>query len=148
MKKTLVTGMAVLTLMGSVNVSALALNKTPISFGDVETSSSSVSDSIIEHPELTPEQKMDREARMKERDAKIQESQRKWSALTDAQKNEIYDLMDKQIDIKCQMLDKYAANGIIDKDAAEKMKARLVERKTSMRSSGKMPMLFVGKHSR
>lgn len=142
MKKMLVTGMAVLSLMGSVHASALALNSAP----NVDANSS-ISDSNVEKQksQLTPEQKAEREAKKKEWNAKIQESQKKWSALTDAQKNEIYDLMEKQIDIKIQMIDKYTANGVIDKDTAEKMKARLLERKTNMRSSGKMPMLFVGR---
>ena len=70
------------------------------------------------------------DAKRKEWHTKIQNSQNKWSTLTDAQKNEIYALIDKQIDIKLQTIDKYLGYGVIDKDTADKIKTKLTERKT------------------
>lgn len=139
MKKLFATSLVVLSLIGSISMPAFAASSDTKGTGIAGTSSS-VSEGYHrrQKPELTAEQKA-------EHLAKIQDSQKKWSALTDAQKNEIYALYDKQIDLKSQTIDQYLQYGIIDKDTADKMKSKLAERKEQIRKSGKMPMIAWGK---
>jgi Zn-dependent M16 (insulinase) family peptidase len=66
--------------------------------------------------------------------------QKKWSALTDEQKEEIYALKEKAADIQAQIIDKYQKWGIIDKSTADDMKEKITERKNKMRKSDKIPM--------
>jgi hypothetical protein len=142
MKKLIATSLIVLSLISSVNLIGFAASNNSISDSNDSTVSAVSEDySRKQKPQLTPEQKAELDAKRKEWLAKKQNSQKKWSALTDAQKNEIYALMDKQIDIKSQMIDKYLANGVIDHATATKMKEKLAERKTQMRKSGKMPRI-------
>ncbi len=142
MKKTFATSLIVLSLIGSMNTTGFAASNGTIAVNS-GTTSSSVSEDYCrkERPQLTPEQKAEMDAKRKEWIAKIQDSQNKWSTLTNAQKNEIYALMDQQIDIKIQTIDKYLEDGVIDKDSADKIKAKLSEHKAKMRESGKMPMI-------
>lgn len=143
-KKSFAAGFLILSLIGTMNMQSFAAEsrlksnsaKTAVSVSEVHCKS-----------QLTPEQKADIEAKRKAWATKMQDSQKKWSALTDAEKNKIYDLIDKQIDIKIQAIDQMATNGVIDKDIANKMKTRLTERKAHMRKSGAMPLLGFGKRS-
>ncbi len=96
-----------------------------------------------ERPVLTDEQKAEMEARHQ----KMTEAQSKWGAVTDAQKEEIYALKDKAIDVDAQIIDKYLEWGVIDSDTGAEMKSRLSDRKTQMRDSGRMPG-FGGKGGR
>ncbi len=142
MKKFLATGLIVLSLIGTVNTPGFAAENNAASNSG---GTSSVTEDYKGKQNLTPEQKAEKEAKRKEWHAKIKNSQKNWSALTDAQKNEIYSLIDKEIDDKILVIDKYAAYGVIDKAAADKMKTRLNEQKTKMRQSGKFPMIGLRK---
>ena len=90
---------------------------------------------------LTAEQKaaMDeqRQLQMEQRDAALA----KWNALTDAQKNEIYDLKEKASAIDSQIIDKYLEYGIVDQTTADNMKAMMTERNAQMRTDGQFPMM-------
>ncbi len=141
MKKSFTAGFLVLLLVGTMNMPSFSAES--IKFNRTETTAS-IREVHCKSP-LTPEQKAEIEVKRKAWIAKMQESQKKWSALTDAQKNEIYDLVDKQIDIKIQTIDRMATNGVIDKDTADKMKSGLTERKVNMRKSGAMPLFGFGK---
>jgi type IV pilus biogenesis protein CpaD/CtpE len=90
----------------------------------------------INMKDLTGKQKVE----MKERKAQFNALQKKWAALTDAQKEEIYALKDKEADIRAQIIDKYLEWGIINKAAAADMKKKITENKTNMRKNDKMPM--------
>lgn len=139
MKKALATGLVMASLIGTLNMPVFAeTSSEAVQSSSGTTSSASESENHCQKFNLTPEQKA-------EWKAKIENSQKKWSEMTDAQKNEIYELMDKQIDTKIQLIDKYAEDGIIDKETADKMKARLTESKTKIRESGKMPWLKMGR---
>ncbi|MDP4163444.1 MAG: DUF2680 domain-containing protein [Bacillota bacterium] len=141
MKKKFVTSLVVLTLLCSVSATAFAATDNSVTPVGVSASS----EVGANKKQLTPEQKAQFEAKRQEMMQKMQDAQKKWAAMTDAQKNEIYDLMDKQIDAKLQTIDKLSASGVIDKDTADKMKAKLTERKAQMRTSGEMPMFGGGK---
>ena len=67
-----------------------------------------------------------------------------WSALTDAQKEEIYGLTDEKAAIESQIIDKYLELGLIDAQTAATMKENITTQSSEMRSGGKMPMLGRG----
>lgn len=90
---------------------------------------------------LTVEQKAameeQRQLQMEQRDAALA----KWNALTDAQKNEIYDLTEKASAIESQIIDKYLEYGIVDQTTADNIKTRMNERNAQMRTDGQFPMM-------
>ncbi|MGL5440689.1 MAG: DUF2680 domain-containing protein [Filifactoraceae bacterium] len=71
----------------------------------------------------------------------------KWDTLTDAQKNEIYDLYDQKATIDNKIIDKYLDYGLIDSTTATDMKKNIDNRKSDIRTNGKMPG-FPGKGMR
>ena len=79
-----------------------------------------------------------------EQSAAMEEIISKWDALTDEQKEEIYGLNDQKTAIDSQIIDKYVEFGLIDAEAAAEMKENLENRRSDMRSNGRMPM-FGGK---
>ncbi len=90
-------------------------------------------------PAITDEQK----AKMEADRAAIKEKQdavkAKWAAMTQAQKDAIYNLLDQQVTVENQLIDQYAANGLLDADTAKTMKDRNTQQAASLRSSGGMP---------
>lgn len=86
---------------------------------------------------LTEEQKTEMEAKRVQMEAMTE----KWSALTDAQKEEIYALKEKASRINSQIIDKYLEWGLMDQNTADEMKAGLTESITRMRENGKMPFM-------
>ncbi len=99
-------------------------------------------------PQLTDEQRAEFQAQMEARRAQFDAMQNKWSALTDAQKEEIYAMKDKAMDIDAQIIDKYLEWGVIDADTAAEMKSNLETRKSDMRTNGRMPMMGGGRGDR
>jgi len=89
---------------------------------------------LTNHPTLTDEQK----AEMK---SKHDEMNEKWSALTDAQKEKIFKLMDQDIDIKIKTIEEYLSLGLIDQETATEIKTRLNEKKAKMRENNIFPMM-------
>jgi predicted transcriptional regulator len=92
-------------------------------------------------PELTDDmrEKIDK---IKE---KKQEQVKKWNSLTEAQKAEIYKLQDEIAELSKKMADKYSEFGIIDKDTAKRIKEKVDELNSKIKSEGLMPMLDGGK---
>ncbi|MHB1154090.1 MAG: DUF2680 domain-containing protein [Eubacteriales bacterium] len=65
---------------------------------------------------------------------------KKWAALSDAQKEEIYQLKDKIIDTQLQIIDKYVEWEIIDESKAVEIKEGLIDSKTNIRDNDRFPM--------
>lgn len=81
--------------------------------------------------------------------AKHEEFNQKWSTLSNTQKEKIYKLVDKEIDIKNQMIDEYLSFGFIDKESATIMKTKLNECKTKMREKDSFPIFDMkGRYSK
>ncbi|MPW26753.1 hypothetical protein GC105_13255 [Alkalibaculum sp. M08DMB] len=89
-------------------------------------------------PSQSEEQKTD----MKIKHSEMKE---KWSTLSDEQKEEIYKLMDKEIDIRIESINYYLSLGIIDEETATKMKEKLTENKIQIRERDQFP-IFSKKH--
>lgn len=71
--------------------------------------------------------------------AKHEELKAKWDSLNKDQKEEIYRLHEKSMDIKSELIDKYLEYGMIDKEAASGMKEKMNEHKANMRNNGELP---------
>ncbi len=64
----------------------------------------------------------------------------KWDALTDSQKQEIYDLCNDKLTIHTKIIDKYLEFGVIDSDTAASMKEGMTQRHNNAVNNGLMPM--------
>ena len=67
--------------------------------------------------------------------------QEKWLALTAAQKETIYNLLDKVISIEGKAIDQNLNLGVIDQATATDMHTKLSERAGDMRTNDRLPML-------
>ncbi|MEI7885021.1 MAG: hypothetical protein WCI30_06685 [Clostridia bacterium] len=70
----------------------------------------------------------------------MDELQKKWVALTAAQKETIYALQDKVISIEGRAIDQYLSLGLIDQATATEMRTRLSERAGDVRTNDRIPM--------
>lgn len=88
-------------------------------------------------PALTEEQKGEM---AKQFEAEYKEMQEKFSALTDEQKKEIYDLYDKVNVAKIKLLDKYVELGLMTDEEAKSIQKHMSEVSEKIRSEGQ----FIG----
>lgn len=92
--------------------------------------------------ELTEEQKAEMEAKMSQRKAEMEAemaaAKAKWDALTDAQKEEIYQLREQAIDLEIKTIEKQAELGLMDKAQATDMVAKMTEQKAKLREGNMM----------
>ena len=68
---------------------------------------------------------------------------KKWAALSDNQKEEVYKLIDELTETKSEILDKYFEFGVIDEVTYKEVKKLLSERKIDIREDGNMPIFGV-----
>ncbi len=147
--KKMLVGICVIATIGAFGVTAFGETTTGEVSGATPPTRPAFSEDFAKRAprELTEEQKAEMEARKAEFEAKkvkMDAMQEKWSALTDAQKEEIYTLKDKTADINTQIVDKYLQWGVIDQETADEMKTQINERKTDMRQDGRMPLFGRG----
>ena len=79
---------------------------------------------------------------------KIEHLREKWAALTDAQKAEVYALMEKQGQNGAALIDKLTELGLLDSDEAAKLKQQGQEHFNKLRDSGECPLMPPHRHSR
>lgn len=63
----------------------------------------------------------------------------KWSSLTDAQKQQVYTLMEQEMAAREKLLNQYASLGLIDQDKADAIKHHMQEHLTRLKESGECP---------
>ena len=88
-------------------------------------------------PALTEEQKGEK---AKQFEAEYKQMQEKFSALTDEQKKEIYDLYDKVNVAKIKLLDKYVELGLMTDEEAKSIQKHMSDVSEKIRSEGQ----FIG----
>lgn len=88
-------------------------------------------------PALTEEQKGEK---AKQFEAEYKQIQEKFSALTDEQKKEIYDLYDKVNVAKIKLLDKYVELGLMTDEEAKSIQKHMSDVSEKIRSEGQ----FIG----
>ena len=65
----------------------------------------------------------------------------KWDALTDIEKEAVYQLQEDKINAQIAIIDEYLALGLIDADRASEMKSNLTEKLADLRTDGEFPMM-------
>jgi ribosomal protein S20 len=70
---------------------------------------------------------------------KIKQAKEKWSTLTDAQKQEVYAILEDQMKAESNLMDKLVELGVLEKDDAEMLKSRMTEKFNEMKESGEFP---------
>ena len=92
---------------------------------------------------LTAEERAERQAEMQaqrgERQVQREALQENWAALSDAQKAEVYSLIEEKVELNKQIIDKYVALGLITAEEATEMKSNLTEAHSQMLSQDRMP---------
>lgn len=83
----------------------------------------------------------DRDVNMEEHHAEMTVMIEKWDALTDIEKEAVYQLQEDKINAQIAIIDEYLALGLIDADRAAEMKTNLTERIADLRTDGEFPMM-------
>lgn len=72
--------------------------------------------------------------------AKMDASIKKWDALTDAQKKEVYEILNEKQTVEEKLLDKMASFGVMEKADVEKIKTHRKQMLSDLQESGEFPM--------
>jgi len=95
--------------------------------------------------DATKEARMaDRELNRETRQAEMTAMSEAWDALTDIEKEAVYQLQEDKINAQIAIIDEYLALGLIDADRASEMKTNLTERIADLRTDGEFPMMMGG----
>lgn len=103
-----------------------------------------VSDSL-EDENLKSEMKMIplTEAQLAQKQAQIDEQMEKWTALSEAEKDQVYEISAKSREVLKDMVQKYLSLDLIDQDEADKILEQ-IEQQAEMEENGDMPPLGGG----
>lgn len=70
---------------------------------------------------------------------KMQKAREQWNKLTKEQKDEVYSILENEMTIENQLMDKLVEFGVMDKDDVALLKARMSESFKKMKESGEFP---------
>ncbi|MDF2588313.1 MAG: hypothetical protein K0S41_2154 [Anaerocolumna sp.] len=70
---------------------------------------------------------------------KMQKAREQWNKLTKEQKEEIYSIIENEMNVESQLMDKLVEFGVMDKDDVALLKARMSEAFNKMKESGEFP---------
>jgi hypothetical protein len=73
-------------------------------------------------------------------DDAMKKATEKWNSLSESQKAEVYSLIENEMKAEIKLMDKFAELGMIGKDDATALKARMMDRFSKMKSSGDFPL--------
>ena len=92
--------------------------------------------------EVAKEARMaDRVINMEDYQAEMTAMTEKWDALTDIEKEAVYQLQEDKINAEIVIIDEYLSLGLIDADRASEMKTNLTERIAALRTDGEFTMM-------
>jgi len=83
----------------------------------------------------------DRVINMEDHQAEMTAMTEKWDALTDIEKEAVYQLQEDKINAEIVIIDEYLSLGLIDADRASEMKTNLTERIAALRTDGEFTMM-------
>jgi len=126
MLKTKLCGFAIAFMVGFLGFS-------PIAAAAAETNSESVT--LSEKKNDQKDQK-DKRAAFEE---KMKQAREKWNTLTAKQKNEVYTLLENEMMIEKQVLDKLVEFGVMDKNDANNLVNRMTQNYNKAKESGEFP---------
>ncbi len=125
MYKAKLYGFAIVGMLGFIGIS-------PITAFAAETNTESVTQS-----ELNQNEKENKAAF----DEKIKKASEKWKTLTAKQKDEVYALMENELQTQINLLDKLVEFGVMEKEDAVILKVRIQENFNKVKQSGEFPLL-------
>ncbi|HHV10650.1 MAG TPA: DUF2680 domain-containing protein [Clostridiales bacterium] len=70
----------------------------------------------------------------------MKDASEKWNSLNDRQKAEVYSLMEKEMKTEVKLMDKLVDLGIMNKEDASMLKARMQERFDELKKNGEFPL--------
>ncbi len=73
-------------------------------------------------------------------DETMKDASEKWNSLNDRQKAEVYSLLEKEIKAEVKLMDKLVDLGIMNKEDASMLKARMQERFNELKKNGEFPL--------
>lgn len=71
---------------------------------------------------------------------KMQKANEKWNSLTDKQKNEIYALLESEMQVEINLLDKLVEFGVMEEADATMLKTYMMDKYTKLKESGEFPL--------
>lgn len=71
----------------------------------------------------------------------LKEACEKWNSLTDKQKKEIYNLVEKEIQAKIKLNDKLVKLGVMEKEDADDFKSHVMDKFNKCKQDGEFPLL-------
>lgn len=74
-------------------------------------------------------------------DQKIKKAESVWQSLTKEQKEEIYTLLEAEMNDEARLLDKMVELNVLDKTDADRFKAFKVQKLKNLRESGEFPLM-------
>lgn len=83
------------------------------------------------------------EAQLAQKQAQIDEQMEKWTALSEAEKDQVYEISAKSREVLKDMVQKYLSLDLIDQDEADKILEQ-IEQQAEMEENGDMPPLGGG----
>ena len=143
--KSMITSVCASVLILTIGVSDFTLAETGITT-NIESLSTTLEENIIVRDKTNkPSDKEIEEFKAKKEvmKNKFKIMNKKWAALSDNQKEEVYKLIDELTETKSEILDKYFEFGVIDEVTYKVVKQLLSERKIDIREDGKMPIFGV-----
>ncbi len=125
MDKRKLCGFAIAGMIGFLSIS-------PITTFAAETNTESVTQS-----EMNKDQK-DEKAAFKE---KMKKASDKWKTLTSKQKEEVYALIENEMEVENKLMDKLVEFDVLEKEDAELIKTHMLDGFNKMKESGEFPFI-------
>jgi ribosomal protein S20 len=70
----------------------------------------------------------------------MNDANEKWNSLSNKQKSEVYSLIEKEMKAEAKLLDKLVDLGVMNKEDASMLKARMQERFEELKKNGEFPL--------
>lgn len=108
-------------------ISCFSMSPLPVAAADYNTVTVTLSESNRENSQTSFDKIMN-------------DANEKWNSLNNKQKSEVYSLIEKEMKAEAKLLDKLVDLGIMNKDDASMLKARMQERFEILKKNGEFPL--------
>ncbi|WP_033168623.1 hypothetical protein [Clostridium sp. KNHs205] len=125
MNKIKLCGLALAGFIGLTGLGTITVNAA-----DTNTESATLS-----------EVKNDRDSKDAAFDEKIQKAENAWQSLTKEQKEDIYALLEAEMDDEAKLLDKMVEYKVLDKSDSDRFKAFKTQKLKKLRENGEFPLM-------
>lgn len=125
MNKMKLCGLALAGFIGLTGLGTITVNAA-----DTNTESATLS-----------EVKHDKDSKEAAFDEKIQKAENAWKSLTKDQKEDIYALLEAEMDDEAKLLDKMVEYKVLDKSDSDRFKAFKTQKLKKLRENGEFPLM-------